>query len=394
MPDHIGTWFNWPFDNRPVQDVQLNLEQNEFLEFYSEEHLRNGATWLSGGPFTTKRRFVRYQPSGAIQLSPASKPMYLGKLYAADPVPSAFEPPIFLENFGPSAYRRLNPDKSEMDLGNALYELKDLPRQLKELYNLPKTGLPDGLKSLSNYDISVTYGWLPLLSDTISLYQTQRQLAKRIDQLKRDNGRPVRRKVEMRDQSNVSEEFIASGSDDHGLYLHPNFITSVYRGGTWALTQHASTRVWASGQFRLWYPQQTTGMSDNEWKRIIISRLFGLNPTPSRIYKAMPWSWLIDWFSNVGDNLANLSTNVADRVINDYCFLMRHTETFNRITVSQAFEQGDKDPVVVSAVTESGTVLKERIAASPFGFGIKTSDLSPYQLNILGSLAGSKLIKS
>lgn len=401
--DHLGDWFNWPFGPEKTASVDLQLNVQEFLEFYSEDHTREGNGWSGGGEFRSKKNFVRYNPSGSMKIAPGGNPMYTGSVYAIAPTPAVFHKPILdLFNFGPSVYRQANPDKAIMDVGNAIYELKDVPGMLKAAFEveLSATNLaisrkkyakadfyPDSLSKVSDFNLAVAFGWLPLLSDCISLYQGQKKLAKTIAQLKRDNGRPIRRRFEVKDQTQDSSEILASGSDPYGTNLSPNFITRVYGDGHWELSRHETTRMWFSGQFRSWLPEQGQ-MSDDQWTSMIRNRLFGLSPTPSRIYKAMPWSWLIDWFSNVGDNLANLNTNVADRQINDYAFLMRHSETFNRLSVLQRFHTEGDNVVEARAITESGTSLKERTQASPFGFGIKIPDLSPFQLTILGSLGG------
>jgi hypothetical protein len=125
----------------------------------------------------------------------------------------------------------------------------------------------------------------------------------------------------------------------------------------------------------------------------MIATIFGLNPTPSAVYKAIPWTWLVDWFSNIGDVIANLDGGVADRLAADYMYLM------NKITFQMArtsygnyysgVSWGSSTPF--SAECFQGAVSKRRMRASQFGFGVKENELSLTQWSILGALGLSRL---
>jgi hypothetical protein len=392
--DRLGIWYNWPYGPEVVDSFDMELMQEEFLEFGSINHRRlRGGGWSGGGPFLSKKRFTRYTPSNSVHVSVAGKPMYDGALIANPPVDlPQLVPHAELEGLGATAYARAAPDRPIMDAANALYELKDVPSMLRQAYNavrsLPRLG-SIRLRDVSDFNLAVAFGWLPLLSDTVKLYNSQKEIRSKLAQLKRDNGRPIRRKFQLKDQNVNSSSIVDRGTEQYGTtHMGPWFLTGTYGGGEWELSHHATTRVWFSGQFRYWLPDQGQ-MSDNEWDRKLIGRLFGFKPTPSRIYQAMPWSWLIDWFSNTGDIIANLDASVADRLINDYAYLMRHHEVFARIKSSHKIWSGETWQNAV-AVTERGTMVSQRVPASPFGFGVKTPDLSPYQLTILGSLAGKR----
>lgn len=396
----LGTWFDYPYSDRQTGVVSYEPESNNFIELLSHSHApKVDGYYRQGGAFISKKSFVRRNASFPISLNPFGKKMYRGSVTAATPDSPPVEEPLPLIDLGPEAYRRLNPDKQLMGGLNSLFELKDLPGMIKGLFHIPRNSRrlryekrTLSLAGVSDVTLAIDFGWLPLLSDCVSLYQTQKQLAATIRQLKRDNGRPVRRRVELKNHWEDSKTVLTRGTDPYGTYLEPKFITNCYADGDWELSSHRITKVWASGQFRSWLPDKGE-LSDDQWSTEIAKRLYGLKiPSPSVIYKAMPWSWLIDWFGNVGDNMANLDTNVADRQINDYCYIMRHTEQFNRLSVNQRFRNGLDDLITpVSAVTEHGLSIKERYPASPFGFGLKIPDLSPFQLTILGSLGGSRM---
>jgi len=409
LQTRIGTWYNWPFGAEETAHVDLQTEQNQSLGFYSENHRRQGSGWDGGGEFLSIREFTRYTPSGNLDIRVSNLPMYRGAVYATPPSVLHFVPPKFgddIASFGPELYNHAKPAPPLMGGLNALYELKDLPGMVKQAFehvrpfvdwaeHVPSKYWSDvrngvSLSSVSDFNLAVAFGWLPLLGDVHSMYETQRKMASAVEQLLRDNGRPVRRTFTSEKHSSSSESVLAQGFQPHaGDTLNPIFITQAYGGGNWELSQHETVRTWFSGKFRYWLPEKGQ-MSNDEWTASLRSRLMGSRVTPSTIYKAIPWSWLIDWFGNVGDNIANLDTNVADRLINDYAFVMRHRESFNRMSVTHRFRGMDGRFSEARAVTESGWVHKARTPASPFGFGIKIPDLSSFQLTILGSLKGSR----
>lgn len=122
----------------------------------------------------------------------------------------------------------------------------------------------------------------------------------------------------------------------------------------------------------------------------MIARLYGLNVTPGVVYNAMPWSWLIDWFSNVGDNIENLDHGVADRLLADYAYLMGEQRDYIKYSAAQAYNGRDGATLVANSTATWGISHKRRYVASPFGFGLTEDDLTPNQAGILLSLAGSR----
>jgi hypothetical protein len=113
----------------------------------------------------------------------------------------------------------------------------------------------------------------------------------------------------------------------------------------------------------------------------------------------MPWSWLIDWFSNVGDVIANLSSNGIADLTYDYAYLMRHASTRtewslqipqHKIAIFDGVPAVDLPRSSTGSVTELKET-KERVAATPFGFGVQFDDLSVRQIAILSALGLSRL---
>jgi hypothetical protein len=115
--------------------------------------------------------------------------------------------------------------------------------------------------------------------------------------------------------------------------------------------------------------------------------ILGLDLTPSTLWNLAPWTWAVDWFSNAGDVISNMSDWQDDGLVLRYGYMMEHS----RATYAYTFEgptglNGSLRPQPVVYVSES----KRRVKATPFGFGLTWGGLTPIQLAIAAALGISK----
>jgi len=324
---------------------------------YTRPPIHVGEIWR-GGP--NKNRF-----NGALCPNPLIFPSGIGSLNKPDA-------------WGAEAYHKMKPTKPSFAGLNALYELKDLPGMLRQRFS-------PSLMGASNYWLALQFGWKPLLSDIRNTIRVQLNGQQRLAQLLKDNGRPVRRRISLFDT--ISTPVITDGTA-YGA-LQPVLDTFYYQGQPkYRYSSFTRDRVWASARFRYWLPE---GPRDIAWKRRMLGRIFGLNPTPSVVYNAVPWSWLIDWFTNFGDCLSNMEAGVADRLAADYYYIMRHKESVGKTDVLGLFK--DRNGLTVKAAgTATFTYFdKYRTRGDPFGFNTSANTLTGMQLSILGALGMSRL---
>ena len=283
-----------------------------------------------------------------------------------------------LNALGAAAYRKMKPTKPVWSGLNALVELRDLPHMLKLRFH------ENDLKNIANWHVALQFGWLPLLNDVRSLVNLQRNGQERLKQLLRDNGRPVRRKIIMSDDLGVYEDYEGEDYSVVQPYL-PYFFTRPPRRRV-LLTQRIKT--WASARFRYWLPE---GPRDVKWRRSMLARLAGNQVTPSVVYNAIPWSWLIDWFSNTGDLISNLDVGVADRLAADYFYVMKDVETVRSTTATVWHLNMAGEETSASETTYATSSSKMRGEGDPFGWATSSNSLSAMQLSILGALGLSRL---
>jgi len=102
------------------------------------------------------------------------------------------------------------------------------------------------------------------------------------------------------------------------------------------------------------------------------------------IYKLMPWTWLADWFSNVGKQLDYLNSIWYDGTTSKYAYVMRSREEKINQTVNIFAPPGYPEK---SITWNYGVITKcRRAAASPFGFDLGAENLSTRQIAILAAL--------
>jgi hypothetical protein len=387
-PTYLGTRYGIPIYHEPPTRIYYNPEYERGNLITSYNHRRRNGKYVEGGPFHLIKESVTRSKSGGGPIHWglfSGEVNYEGSLLAVDPpdiVKADLDPDLDLSQFGPELYNAARPDKPYMRLGNSIYELKDVPGMLKQRFTAD-------LRGAGNYWLALQFGWKPLLDDVRKLVLFQRYAYKRVQQLLRDNGRPVHRRLDSRSLSyeNVSDHM----EDTYGAFTQV-FVTQNYKSVPRYTTRYISGRkIWFEGEFVFYIDDvKNSSLSKDQITRLVMRRVFGLYPSPLNVYKAIPWTWLIDWFTNVGDNIANMNADAADRLINNYAYVMCHQYARSIGTAHGTF-RGFNDSTVSHTSTVRKTYdIKGRSEASPFGFRIKREELSPFQLGILTALGTTR----
>jgi hypothetical protein len=399
-----------------------------------------GPPFKEGGPFYLKRfsierdtipldkEFVQTRSSGTITkitskthgrvpilASPSGAPYIDGypKAFTAANLKAGFDaistPPNDLASYGATAIARYSPLKPGVNLGQTVGELLkegiptlplNLKKRLEDLVSQDsKRNIPHRLAKGAAQDyLNVVFGWRPLVQDLRQMYNTFVTVQSRIEQIIRDNGRPVRRRGRISRTVSSSVTPFSGTEMTRYVFIPPIFGSTSDSGETGSDSRAngskrivTSTDITFSGRFRYYLPKAP----DNRWTTEAGLALFGLNPSPSLVYELMPWSWLIDWFSNLGDVITNWSSNgIADLII-DYGYVMRHYRKVTTYDVLAAgiysntagwTYTGDRRQLNSPLSTRIVEEVKERVVATPFGFGLHLADLSDRQAAILVAL--------
>jgi hypothetical protein len=133
-----------------------------------------------------------------------------------------------------------------------------------------------------------------------------------------------------------------------------------------------------------WTPTTLPPQSSKEFRNKAARIVYGLELSPSNVWEAIPWSWLVDWFSNVGDYMA-LYNNVVPAYPSVPCVMTseRTIRTFSPVFVPQQYSYSGGD--ATSIVQTKSRVLQG------FTFTGGIPFMTGRQLSILGSLAVLRL---
>ena len=420
----------------------------------SEPHhrLKNGY-WSGGGPFCTVRTLVEhdaYMPAYGVVRNGVDFGRY--SIAGVDPFASTVKPTNPFAGMRASAtilnecaanyatgYARAKPGNPVASLGQFLYELKELPTlplagltsfnpsetltrylqgdKLKDL-KLPK-GTPLGIpgrkpkftsqlvdknfnpaisalgtlsyfKALGHEYLNVVFGWEPFVRDLQGIYLLWKDIDKHLAQIIRENGRGIRRKATIaknRTQT-VSNTFFPLP----WIHCGGNPGTIAPGSTLYTVTTTTTERAWFVGRFQYYIPDIGT----SQWTARAREALFGTKPTPSLLWNVLPWTWLIDWFSNVGDTVSNLNSGWAENLVSKYTFVMRRTDTETvaeaKVRMQESLTaQNSWARVDFPLRSRSGTTEKARVGGgNPFGLNVQLPSLSAKQLGILAALGISR----
>lgn len=196
---------------------------------------------------------------------------------------------------------RTNPSRPVVTPLTLIQDFVELPSQLKligKLLTRPKSSM--SAKELANHHLAVKFGWLPLISDVKQLLDLQQAVLRRTAELKRlYSGTGLRRRVILNEDHQVSDQKRINQTIAAGQAFNAYYDITVGR------------RTWATIH---WKPTVLPPNHPDDAAMARRARQIVLGLTPEGLAKGtwdiIPWTWLLGWFSNVGDFLLAFSNTV------------------------------------------------------------------------------------
>jgi hypothetical protein len=283
---------------------------------------------------------------------------------------------------GATAIARCIPTNPVSGLANFLGELKrdGLPKAPgKSLLSSLEQG--HAIRKHGSEYLNYEFAMLPTYNDLKSFARVAMNYDKVLSQYERDSGKGIRRRYSF--PSIVTTETATQSGNPHG---GPSWFNS----GTLTTTTVKTVDRWFSGEFTYYL---NLGQSDRD-KRVRFSqeanKLLGTRLNVDLVWNLAPWSWAADWVTNVGDVFHNVSAFQADGLVMRYGYIMETTTIERNFTLDgyslQTGVSGSLAPLTLRLVQQR----KVRVPASPFGFGLTLSALSPRQIAIIAALGISR----
>lgn len=201
-------------------------------------------------------------------------------------------------------------------------ELKDLPYTLREtckamssLYHAaerlarqryPNVKLKGFHKRVANQYLNEKFGWEATIKDVMGLMVSPEKIAKRVNYLLLRNGQDTSYRSGFRYTEPIASPptFAYSPLQNEAQV---SLSTSAFR--------QVELRCMINCNVRL--PQ----IEVPKLRRDLTRKFWGVDPSPVDLYNLVPWTWLIDWFTGIGDYVEAFDNLNNDRSIINFGLL-------------------------------------------------------------------------
>lgn len=259
-----------------------------------------------------------------------------------------------------------NPGRAHVDIPLFIFELKDLPLLVKKRGN-------SILQTASSLNLNWQFGIKPMLSDFEAMLGFQDAFEKRMAEIRDLNDGLLKRTVRLGSHSATETESFPMESY---LFSANSSAKTVTSKKVWATVKWKPSAAFANRP-------KTAGL--NNQQDYIKNSLLGLTKAsiPNLVWNALPWSWLVDWFTSAGDLIASSNNSVG--YVAQPVNVMYHTMSTRSDDITGVPEWAGGDTTWTST-----RETKERILVNA-GLQVNVPFLNKRQLSILGSLAALKL---
>lgn len=330
--------------------------------------------------------------------------VYRGYLH---PVPNAatFDPNIIMDGTGPTTametaygdpgvyastcYDRYRPGQPGAQLAQFVAEIGDVPRMLRQTAKgfvhlwkeLTSGTLRKKSKRYAGHYLNTQFGWLPFVNDVCKFYHVWKNADNMFQQLIRDNRQWIKRGGCLFEDEETTKTVWNSSSYSLRPGLPAIFFTRPAGRTDLFTTQYQ--KIWYSARYRYHIPNP----GSVAWQAKTLAKMWGAWIDPATLWEITPFSWLVDWFYDVGSLLKD-NDGLVQNLATKYAYVMG--KTYTRYRTVHTMNLKYEDPLVLKFPFYVSR--KSRKHASPKHFGPSvTGDLSSRQLSILGALGLSRL---
>jgi hypothetical protein len=269
-----------------------------------------------------------------------------------------------------------NPSRPVSNIPELVQDIVQLPKMVKSLGDAilnPASKMSP--KGLAGEYLGVQFGWLPLIDDLRKLLNVQHDVIKRCKELNQlYSGKGLRRRLKFADDTAMT---------------NVNCITTV---NTSTITQACSLDIkretWGTVR---WKPVTPPPYHPHDGSQNAFARNLVLGATPeglaNGLWKVIPWTWLLGWFSNIGKfTLAYSGTVPAEHGICNFMSMATATYRGGGVTATN---------VTKNTLVSGGVAIfqyKTRAVSAVVSPGANMPFIDMFRLSILGSLFAQRFL--
>jgi hypothetical protein len=321
-----------------------------------------------------------------------------------DPYPTS---DAYIRSKGAEMLRASRPTAPHASLGQWIGELRDF-HSLFRSANLVG-GNANVLKAGGAGWLGYQFGWAPFIGDLLKAAQVILNSSTHIDQFLRDSGRLVHRKQrQVLNQATytvpgtitVPPNIVPQGQNEAGYTFSTPYgdLKTRYRVGIGNSDFRAAfskinvtntTEIRSFAMFEYFAFDPDGFLEKLGWYEQQARYLLGLTLTPDLLWELTPWSWILDWFADIGGFLSyqvsvendSLVMRQSGAVVDSLTTFQAKVYTYYHPDVNTPLPGYDQPFYNISTSLRKQT----RLASGPYNMGT-TWDLSNRQWYIVGAL--------
>lgn len=296
--------------------------------------------------------------------------------------------------YGTKAMQIVAPGKSPASLLQFLAELRiDFPRlPFLELSNRKLLSRRRTTGAIADEWLNLEFGINPSVQDIYKIAKTVLHCGKLIDQYYRDVGKMVRRSYQF-DPIVTRSHLSGTAQFNRVLPLgesasQSTWINTMLANPTGGVSVDSDVTVTEKYSFAgafTYYLDPLLGKLGSEGHFVQQAQyLLGLNLDLDLLYQLTPWTWMLDWFVNLGDCISITSRIAKQSLVLNYGYLMRESTAKATTSIDRVVFQ---DGTIWRNVHSDAVITrKKRIRSTPYGFGLNTASFTGEQWAILAAL--------
>lgn len=320
----------------------------------------NGVNGIVGGPGNWKN-LVDYIPTG---------------LQSYNPGHASFPTKVAASDAMATLIARTNPSRPIVTPLTIAQDLVEIPKALRDIRKLPQSirrgTLKAKTKDFADQNLAVQFGWMPFVADLLSILKLGKHIHTRMGEIERlYSGKGLKRRIRL---GYWGGERKVTGMT----------VMSAYLIATCNVESFTTAERWGTVRWKPLYPDlYATHSSDGVALTQAITSVSGISVEglAEGVWDVLPWTWMCDWFSGIGDALL-LHSNTVPAYPDEACIMTR-TETksqFTNFTMSNNIGNGIK-----GGGGSMTYVTEERYVGNPTTH-VHLPMISVKRLSVLGSL--------
>lgn len=252
-----------------------------------------------------------------------------------------------------NAAESLRPDLTTISLPNFLLEIDDITRTwqaMKKTVNFGKTLRGVGVKDAAELNLEFNFGLKPLIGDLISIEENLRSLNAKIEQFEAALGLTLHgSRVVLSDSPSLS-----------GIY-YPSTANGETFGTAWTITCKRKVTAHIA-----WRPQPLQVVGALHKTILGLLDKFGIELNPRIIWDALPFTFVLDWFFDVGSFLGRYRIDAMELPIEYVDSYLQYSEelVFESSTAFDSTNRG-MTPVLQSGRWVTSEKFFQRLPLRP-----------------------------